>query len=51
MTASSIVISATAQGGVEASVEIALPATVNIDGVRAKFSKKRKKLTVRSPVA
>ncbi len=51
MTASSITVSATTQGGADAlSAIIALPVTVDVDGVRAKFSKKRKKLIVRAPV-
>lgn len=51
MTASHIAVSATPQDGDKdtLSVDIALPATVNVDDVRAKFSKKRKKLTVRAP--
>ena len=52
MTESSITVSATPQGGARAlSINVVLPVKVDVDGVRAKFSKKRKKLTVRAPVA
>ena len=49
MTPSEIIISAQPSDGDVLALRLPLPAAVDVDGVRAKFSKKKRTLTVRAP--